>query len=489
MKIALLSSYTIDPITYDQPSHEWYISKYTKWHEDVLDKNSALYIFNPDVALVSLDAENFNWLFDNLNTLADNFSCVFIHSFFRNHLNPLRLSNQKQEDCYRKIDLYNQVSKFSNIEILDIDDIISECGSNTFDARYYYLAKMPFSNSAMKVMRNQLEIAIQAKLGKRKKCLILDLDNTLWGGLLGDGVENLILADDGLGKAYFDFQKTILQLSKSGIIIAICSKNDEETALQTINNHPYMILREKDIAAWKINWSPKYENIQQIANQLNIGLDSLLFLDDSPVERESIKIMLPEVTVPDLPIDPSDYSNFLCKLPYFETFVLTEEDQSRNEMYVQERHRNVQKSLMSYNDFLKDLKIQVSIYKLNHMNINRISQLTRRTNQFTFSGKKYNVEDLKKICTNVYCISYTDRIGSQGIIGVAIVDETELDSFLMSCRILGRGVEDLFFHLICDKYKPDNILFEATERNKAAQDFFEKKKEVPTWIEIVFSEL
>ena len=489
MKIAVLSSYTIDSITYDKPSHEWYVSKYAQWQEDILNNNSALYKFNPDVVLVSLDAENFNWLFDNLNILADNFSCVFIHSFFCNHLNPLRfLPNQKQEDCYRKLDLYSLTSNFSNVEILDIDDIISECGSNTFDARYYYLAKMPFSNIAMQIMRNQLETAIQVKFGKRKKCLVLDLDDTLWGGILGDGVENLILADDGIGKAYFDFQKAILQLSKTGIILAICSKNDEKTALHAINNHPYMVLREKDIAAWKINWMPKYENIQQIANQLNIGIDSFVFLDDSQVERESIKSLLPEVLVPDFPSNSAEYVDFLCKLTCFETFNLTQEDQSRNGMYVQERHRNMQKSSMSYSDFLKDLQIKVRIHKMNDMNINRISQLTERTNQFTFSGKKYSVENLKQIDKDVYCISYTDRIGEQGIIGAAIVDENELDSFLMSCRILGRGVEDLFYFLICDKYNPSKISLEETGRNKAAQDFF-PNKETSIWIEIESSEL
>jgi len=490
MKIAILSSYTIDPITYDQPHHEWYVSKYTQWQEDVFDKNSTLYQFAPDVILVSLDAENFDWLLHNLNVLADNFSCVFVHSFFRSYLSPLKfLPKQKLEDCQRKLDLYSLTSKFSNVNVLDIDEIISECGADTFDSRYYYLAKMPFSDKAMVSVKNQLENAIQAKLGVRKKCLILDLDNTLWGGLLGDGVENLILADDGFGKAYFDFQKAILELSQSGIILALCSKNDETTALHAINNHPYMVLREKNIAAWKINWMPKYENIQQISEQLNIGIDSFVFLDDSPVERESIRSLLPEVFVPDLPSDAAAYTNFLCNLSCFETFSLTQEDQSRNIMYVQERHRNKQKSLLSYDDFLQDLEIKVSIHKLNDMNINRISQLTQRTNQFTISGKKYSVENLKQIDKDVYCISYTDRMGDQGVVGVAIVDETELDSFLMSCRILGRGVEHLFYFLICDKYNPRKVSLVETGRNKAAQDFFTKKKEIPIWIEIEFSEL
>lgn len=488
MRIAVLTSYTMRGMA--DANHEWCFCEYT-WENDLFDESSELYAFKPEVVLVAMDSDHFELIFKHLPKIAESFpdSQVFVHSYFRHQERPLSfLPDHKIEECGLMSSLYHRAKTIPNVEVIDVQDVIRRLGCSAFEPKYYYLGKLCFTQTALDALREQLCQAIDLKFGKRKKCLVLDLDNTLWGGLLGDGVENLVLADDGAGKAFYDFQKVILALSESGIILAICSKNDEEQALEAIENHPYMLLRKKDFAAWRINWREKHQNIAEIAQELNIGLDSLVFLDDSDFERDSVRSVCTQVEVPNFPKDPSEYANFLCNLRLFDTFDLTEEDKRRNEMYVQERSRNAEKEAAgSYKEFLEGLDIKVHIQRSDRMVINRISQLTQRTNQFNFTGKKYAVNELNE-ADHVLCVHYADRVGDQGVIGAAVIHEGRLDCFVMSCRILGRGVEDLFYNKICEAYDPE-IVFNTTDRNKAAQDFLSRDKENPEWIQISYSDL
>ena len=488
MRVAVLSSFTIDGIKkYD---HEWYISKYTSWMEDVLNKDSKLQKFNPEVILLSMDEENFDLIFRYINSISEHFpnSQIFVHNLSHRKGLFKFLVEENLEHLTQRASLYHRTQELDNTDVLDVQDVVNKLGEEAFDPRYFYLAKMYYSQKALDMLADQLETAINIKFGKRKKCLVLDLDNTLWGGLLADGVDNLKLADDGYGKAFFDFQSKILELSQSGVILAICSKNDEEQALDVINNHPYMVLREENFAAWRINWQEKHQNIIELAEELNIRRDSFVFLDDSNFEIESVQAVCPEVTCVLLPDDPAYYTRTLCDLPYFDIFELTDEDRNRNNMYVQERSRaDIKNQSDSYDDFLKQLNIQVIIAKGDRMTLNRISQLTQRTNQFNFTGEQFSVKELQEK-DHVFCIVYKDRIGTQGIIGAAIIHKGVMENFVMSCRVLGRGVEELFYMEICDNLNPEVKIID-TGKNKAAQNFIEKDKEYPKWITKQSSEL
>lgn len=489
MRVAVLSTYTIDGIK--KYHHEWYISKYSEWEKQLLEPQSDLVKFDPEVILLSSDYDGFDLVFHHMDSMSKKFpnSQIFIHSPYK--IEPRLfslLTDEKLESITHLSSFYYRVRNCSNVDVLNVQDAISHLGSNAFDPRYFYLAKMYYTQDALDALADQLQTAINIRFGKRKKCLVLDLDNTLWGGLVADGIENLKLSDDGVGKAFYDFQKHIKQLAESGVILAICSKNDEEQAFEVIEKHPYMLLRKEDFAAWRINWQDKHQNITEIANELNIGRDSLVFIDDSEFEINSVKAVCPYVECVLLPDDPAYYVQKLCSLPFFEAFELTDEDKQRNEMYVQERSRNEEReSFEDYRAFLDELGIDVVIYGMDRMNINRISQLTERTNQFNFTGRKFTVKELEEK-DSVYCISYCDRFGNQGIIGAAVVHGGVLENFVMSCRVLGRGVEDLFYSMICDKLNPE-IEFIETKKNKAAQDFIVRERERPEWITIISSEL
>jgi FkbH-like protein len=326
--------------------------------------------------------------------------------------------------------------------------------------------------------------------------LVLDLDNTLWGGVLGEqGIEGVQLSDEGWTRCYHDFQKNIQLLAESGVILALCSKNDEPTAIAAIDNHPYMILRWKSFAAWRINWNDKATNLVELSKELNIGLDSFVFIDDSAYERGLIKASLPEVFVPDFPDKPEFLPDFIANLDCFETFEITHEDEERNRMYDEERKRKaIQQEFPNYENFLTSLNILVHIEEMNETNIGRISQIFARTNQFNFSGVKYTTEELKQLKHHtVFCIRYKDNIGDLGIVGAAVVAHYNQDHLLenmaISCRSLSRGVEEYFFKSLQHKFPGTfRYSYKPTAKNEPVRKFIESlsidydSKELPPWI-------
>jgi FkbH-like protein len=348
---------------------------------------------------------------------------------------------------------------------------------------------MPFSQLGINLISEQLGAAILSISGKRKKCLILDLDNTLWGGIIGDdGVENLTLDIHGEGKAFYDFQKQLIKLYNSGIILAICSKNNEEVVWNGFKNHPYMLLKQEHFAAWQINWNDKSENIKLLSEDLNISLDAMVFIDDSPYERELVKINLPDVTVPDMPSDFVDYPRFISDLYCFETFNITAEDNIRGRMYVDERVRkDIKKKSRSVTEYLESLDIIIKIDRATKFTIPRISQLTQRTNQFNLSTKRYTDTEISNLASiqnyEIMTVNASDNIGEYGIIGVAIINYNnhlaELDTFLMSCRVLGRGIEEAFIYWIIKQlrgkqFKVLSCNYIPTKRNQIVEKFLLK---------------
>jgi FkbH-like protein len=322
-----------------------------------------------------------------------------------------------------------------------------------------------------------------------KKCIVLDLDNTLWGGIVGeDGFDGIKLSLSGPGASFVAFQQAILDLHNKGVILAINSRNNYEDAMKVIKDHPNMILRENNFAAARINWNDKVSNLKELAKEINIGLDSMVFLDDDLVNRAQVKAILPEVETPEMPSDPKDYVKFLVALPYFDLAALTDEDKMRGNLYVTERlRRESEKSFSDQQEFFKSLGLELQIFTNDSSQLSRLSQLTGKTNQFNFNKHELSEKDIANFINNKdYRVFYgrlTDCFGDYGIISFAIVKRGDklwqIEQFLMSCRAIGRGVEEAFLAAIAKTAKDNqakklSITFVQTEKNKPAKDFLEK---------------
>ncbi|MEK7658944.1 MAG: HAD-IIIC family phosphatase [Patescibacteria group bacterium] len=337
-----------------------------------------------------------------------------------------------------------------------------------------------------------------------KKCIVLDLDNTIWGGIVGeDGYEGIKLSLSGTGAGFIAFQQALLDLYNKGVILAICSKNNYEDAIKVIKNHPNMILKENNFAAMQINWNDKVSNLKELAKEINVGLDSMVFLDDDPTNRAQVRALLPQVETPEMPSDSSDYAKFLIRLPYFALTTLTDEDKMRGNLYVTERlRRESEKSFNNQEDFLKSLGLELQIFIDDSSQLARLSQLTGKTNQFNFNKRDLSEKDIMDLVNNskyqVFYGGLADRFGDYGIIGFAITakrnsDLWHIDQFLMSCRAIGRGVEEAFLAAMAkiakdSQVKKLSIAFSPTEKNKPAKYFLEKYfKENPIPIDDVIN--
>ena len=385
--------------------------------------------------------------------------------------------------------------------ILDFNEFIQKYGEqNIFNYREYFSGDMKISIEYIPKFCDELMRFVIAYTGITKKCIVLDLDNTLWGGVIGeDGFDNIQLGENPVGRSFVEFQKRLLALNQRGIILAINSKNNFEDAIEIIKKHPNMVLREDNFSCIRINWNDKVSNLREISKELNIGLDSLVFFDDDPVNREFVKHELKEVLVVDLPTDSSQYSKILTDMRVFESLKITDDDIKRKEMYLEQRKRiEFKNEVSNLDEFLKQMDIKIKIKKANSFVIPRISQLTLKTNQFNLTTKRYQYEDILSFSEDknkiVECIEVSDKFGNNGITGVYIVEKTDsewiIDTFLLSCRIMGRGVEDIMLGQLIDRARNENIKkikgkFIPTAKNRPAKNFYKDfnfKEEGDFWV-------
>jgi len=382
---------------------------------------------------------------------------------------------------------------YSNLKVIDFSGFCNNYQpSNLIDWKFYYISQMQLNPKLIGDFNNWIQKEIAAIEGKRKKCLVLDLDNTLWGGILGeDGIIGIQIGNTYPGNAFLDFQNNLLELSKNGVILTVCSKNNEQDVEEAWNRNPFLQIKKEQLAAWRINWNNKADNIAELAQELNIGLDSMVFIDDNPAERELVKQMLPMVETPEFPKQPYMLYDFFEKIStdYFQIYKLTNEDKGKLEQYKANAERaSFQKVFASFDDYLKSLDIVLDIQELNSMNLSRIAQLTQKTNQFNLTTKRYTEEDITIFASQgakIYSIGVSDKFGDSGITGVAIatIDKTKntafIDSFLLSCRILGKNVEAVFLNYVLQQLKNIGVLhvtsaFIPTAKNNQTSDFYEK---------------
>ena len=356
-----------------------------------------------------------------------------------------------------------------NVRLIDLEPIRAHMGYDAFhDPKLYAIAKMPISTQALSAVASRVVDAILARKGRFHKCAIVDLDNTLWGGVIGDdGLEGIQIGELGQGHAFTEFQTWLKELKNRGVMLAVCSKNDEANAKEPFLRHPEMVLKLDDFSAFVANWEDKASNIRRIQKELNIGLDSMVFFDDNPFERNLVRTMLPEVEVPELPEDPAEYTAFARMQNLFDTNSYSDEDRVRTERYLAEKSRTeLSAGIDNYDDYLKALGMKAVCAPFDAFHIPRIAQLTQRSNQFNLRTVRYSEQEIEEIAANPRYITryYTlrDRFGEHGLIAVVILEKREnklfVNEWLMSCRVLKRGME---------QFIADSILRAAREAGVA----------------------
>ena len=387
--------------------------------------------------------------------------------------------------------LSEQFNKEKNLYILNSSKWLLNCGaSSAYNSKLWYLTKTPFSNNFFKQVISDLSNLYGSIKGLSKKLLILDLDDTLWGGIVGEvGWKNLrIGGHDHLGEAFRDFQIQIKSLKNQGIILALASKNDEVTAIKAINNHPEMILSMEDFVTHRINWEDKAKNIIDIANELNLGLQSVVFLDDSPFERARVQEALPEVLVPELPKDPTDYNTFLSKLRCFDKTHVTDEDKSRSNLYKSESKRiKLKQQLKSLSDWIKTLNLTIVIENIKNENTPRAVQLFNKTNQMNLSTRRLSEQEfnhwVKVDSNNLWTIRAADKFGDYGIIGILSISTKNniatLVDFILSCRVVGRYIEETMIEFLKEFCQENNVnkikgKYKKTDKNSLCYNFLNK---------------
>ncbi len=354
--------------------------------------------------------------------------------------------------------------------------------------KYQYLGDFRLSPNSFTLLSAELLGFVSPMVPPVKKCIVLDLDNTLWGGIVGeDGLDGIKLTPHGIGQEFYEFQKLIKGMSETGIILAINSKNNMEDVRQVFQKHPHMLLSEDDFGAIYVNWKNKAENILSISRDLNIGTDSMVFVDDDPTNRELVSQAIEDVHVLDLPADPAKYVRTLLDYKGFSKYDITSEDRKRSEMYTHQRmRRDFQAQSVDMSSFLKSLDIQIKIHHNERSLLTRAAQLTQKTNQFNLTTRRYTKETLEQLISDdhhMWVLDVSDRFGDYGSVGVVLVENKldiwHVDTVLLSCRVLGKNVEDQFFVYVLDslkKLESKEIVgyYAPTQKNMQTEMFYDK---------------
>lgn len=465
-----------------------YVGHFDNILQDALDPNSDLYQFNPDAIVLIQWLEilapkfvNRFLTFDREGAKSEvariTASVGDVVGALRRHTDkPILLNNfplppytalgilDGQEVHYQtqlvielNRSLMNEVKQWRDVFIVDYMQFFGRIGTaHALDPRLWHVARMPFSREALVPLGQLYGRFIRALNGVTRKCLILDCDNTLWGGVIGEDLASGIqLSDDYPGSCFKSLQQHALALKDRGIILALCSKNNEQDVLQVLQNHPDMLIKEKDLATWRINWDNKAANIRSIVEELNIGFDSVVYVDDSSFECDLVQTYLPDVNVIHLTGEPTHYVNLLNEKGGFDSLSYSNEDRRRTEMYKAETHRQeLQRSADNIEDYLAQLEMQAEIGLNDPFAVSRVAQLTQKTNQFNLTTRRYTQGDIESFVkdpqVDVLHLKLTDRISDLGIIGASIIryveNEAHIDTLLLSCRAIGRRIEDVILH-------------------------------------------
>ena len=468
-----------------------YENDYGQYLQELSETDSPLHTFKPNAVLIALDTyhltagvtsgmdaetaeaaliEMQDRIKDVWHLARDAFHCPIIQqAALPVHLNVLgnnehRLPGSRAWFTARLNVALRAMAEQEGVDILAVDDQAARDGIGKWhDAGLWHRSKQEVSPTASPLYGDLVGRWLAAKQGRSYKCLVLDLDNTVWGGVIGDdGLEGIAIGQgSALGEAYTAFQEYARELSRRGVILAVCSKNDEANALEPFERHPEMVLKRSDIACFVANWSNKADNIRQIAQELNIGLDSLCFIDDNPFERNLVRQELPMVAVPEVSDDPTGYPVALADAGYFEGLAVTDEDRERTSQYQGNKARDALKAAVTdLPSYLRGLEMQLVWKRFDKIGQQRIVQLINKSNQFNLTTKRYTDEDIVAVMADPDAfglqLRLTDRFGDNGIIAIIVGrllanKDLYIDTWLMSCRVLGRQVEPTTLNLIAQE--------------------------------------
>ncbi len=442
------------------PTTKKLLSKYRKLHLNMREKFSTTYLDYIKTLLQTLMLRyTGKIIFSNFFEIDD--------GVFGNYSNKLEYSFLFQ---LRKINYELMLLSRNNASLYINDVLLQFTKSNRIKLLPEKLnvnSSLVFDIDSFPVLAKNITDIVCSILGKINKCIIFDLDNTLWGGVIGDdGIENIQIGDLGIGKSYSELQMWAKSLSERGIVLAVCSKNDEVVAKSVFEEHPEMVLRLEDIAVFVANWQNKVDNLCYIQKVLNIGFDSMVFIDDNPFEREMVRSSIPDITVPELPEDPTEYHSYLVSLNLFETASISSEDKERTVLYQQEAKRvEVQNQYIDELKFLSSLDMRAEVLPVAPYLFPRIAQLTQRSNQFNLRTIRYNESDIESMANNpnfkILALNLRDQFGEYGLISVIILEKQDskyfIDTWIMSCRVLKRGVEEFMMNKMIEVSKSLNI--------------------------------
>jgi FkbH-like protein len=497
-RVAFLGSFTLDPFlpvlrVEAARAGLWldtYLAPYGQFLSELIDPESGLYRFRPNVTFLAVDADvlwNQRWaelppiksepvvgglltpLFSGLEVFARaGAGIVVVNDFILPRRSTEGVNAFRSKGTFAHTvahankHLRLRLSLRDNTFLFPLADVVAQVGRNhAFNWRTHYRGHVTWSDTLMAAVAERYVGFALAATGRATKCIVLDLDNTLWGGVLGeDGPEGIALGPQWPGSEFVDFQRELLDLQQQGILLALCSKNNEGEVLSILREHPSMLIRESHLAASRVNWEDKASNIHAIARELNIGLDHMLFIDDSPHERAWVRQQIPELRVPELPADSSLYASWVGSLPSLIVLQQTVEDTRRTAQYSEARDREEYRSTTgSLEDFLRGLGLRVQIEPVADATMGRVVQLLAKTNQFNLTTRRHDEATIRQHLGagdwRVYTMRVADRFGDFGLTGVAIVTTAaegwRIDTFLLSCRVLGKSVETaLLAHIAAD---------------------------------------
>jgi FkbH-like protein len=460
-----------------------YAGPYAQYRQQLLDSASALHQFRPQIVLFSLTAREaianvpltattaevdtaIDRTVDDLRVLwrrvRETLNATAIQQSFLNFSEPVfgsydrLVSGSPAQVIERLNDRLSDAVAAERILFLDVARASERDGLDVwFDVTRWLQGKLEIAPQVAPVYGELVARLIAAENGLSKKCLVLDLDNTLWSGVIGDdGLEGIVIGEgSGLGEAHLAFQRYVKRLKERGVILAVCSKNDAATAEAVFYNHPEMLLKRSDIAAFVANWDDKAANLKRVAEQLNIGIDSVVFVDDNPAERARIRQSLPMVEVPELPSDAAQYVRCLADAGYFEAIAFTNDDQQRSEQYAASVPRQVfLESSESLDDFLRGLDMSVAFGPIRAVDLARVGQLINKTNQFNLTTRRHSLQDIERFTASDQCMTlqyrFVDRFGDSGLVSAMLlrpyaeeIGVLEIDTWVMSCRVFGRQLE------------------------------------------------
>jgi len=532
IRIALLANFTLDML----PPHistafaaigqhaACYVAPYNQYYQEVLSETSQLKAFEPDLVLLSLAMQelspDIHYRFAELSSsqrdeqaenvldhvlqwvdLASEHTSaeILVTNFVTPADSALGIADLGEEETekefYQRLNsrLRKKLAQNTSVCLVDIDSLVSKIGwEQGFDAKMYYLAKILWSDLLLHHLGQCLAKSFIALQGKAKKCLVLDLDNTLWGGILGeDGITGIKIGKgDPVSEAFSDFQHRLKSLKQRGVILALCSKNNQDDVVEVFSEKNDMPLSMDDFAGVRINWNMKHENISEIADELNIGLDSMVFIDDNPAEISLVKQMIPEVTSLLLPSASEQITDFVDSIPLFEKRRVIESDRNKTKQYTDNRKRvGLKDRALKLDDYLRSLGTNVSLRPVEPGDLPRIHQLFTKTNQFNLTTIRYSLKDIESLLesegVDLWCYSVDDTFGDLGLVGLLLVrrhqNSAEVDSFIMSCRTMGRGVEIAILNWLKKHYflqlGYNSIIakYIATNKNLPVKDLYQQQ--------------